>query len=409
MTFKPSIKEARWDHRREEELLRKWEEEELYVFNPSSGKPIFSIDTPPPYPSGPWHVGAAAHYAQIDMVARYFRMKGYEVLFAFGVDRNGLPVEVQAEREYGVKAHEVGRERFLELCSQFLDKVERDLIQIAWRLGLSCDLKNYYRTDSPEFRALTQATFIELWRKGLIYQDDRPTNWCPSCRTTIADAEIEYEERETELVYIRFKVKETGAPLIIATTRPELLCTCAAVVYNPSDERYVHLEGLTAVVPIYGQEVPIMPHSYAKPEFGTGLVMVCSFGDYSDIRLFRELGLKAKIAINPDGKMNDVAGPYAGLSVEEARHRIVEDLEKQGLIEKRERIVHRTPICWRSKDSIEFIAMPEYYLKQVEFKQRLLEVIDEMEFHPPEHKQLLVNWVKSVTTDWLISRRRFYG
>ncbi|RLF12050.1 MAG: valine--tRNA ligase [Thermoprotei archaeon] len=408
-SFKPRIREARWDSSEEEELLKKWEEEDLYRFNPDSGKPIFSIDTPPPYPSGAWHVGAAAHYAQIDMVARYFRMKGYEVLFAFGVDRNGLPIEVQVEKEYGVKAHDVGREKFLKLCSEFLDKVEKDLVWIAWRLGLSCNLKNYYRTDSPEFRALTQATFIELWRKGLIYQDDRPTNWCPSCRTTIADAEIEYDELETELVYIKFKIKETGEDVLIATTRPELLCTCAAVIFNPVDERYTRLEGLTAIVPIHGQEVPILPHSYAKPEFGTGLVMVCSFGDYSDIRLFRELGLKAKIAIDADGKMNAHAGPYAGLTVSEARRKVVEDLEKQGLLVKRERIIHRTPVCWRSKDPIEFIAMPEYYLKQLDFKEELLQIVEQMKFHPPEHKQLLINWIQSINADWPISRRRFYG
>jgi valyl-tRNA synthetase len=409
MAFKPRIKETRWDHRREEELLKKWEEEGLYTFNPSSGRPIFSIDTPPPYPSGPWHVGAAAHYAQIDMMARYHRMKGYEVLFPFGVDRNGLPVEVQAEREYGIKAHEVGRERFLELCAQFLDRVERSLIHVAWRLGLSCDLKNYYRTDSPEFRALTQATFIELWRRGLIYEASRPTSWCPGCKTSIADAEVEYEELSTELVYIKFKLKETGAPLLIATTRPELLCTCAAVIYNPSDERYIHLGGLKAVVPIYGQEVPIIAHSYAKPEFGTGLVMVCSFGDYSDVRLFRELRLEPKIAIDVDGRMNSLAGPYAGLSVEEARRRIVKDLEEEGLVERRERIIHRTPVCWRSKDPIEFIATPEFYLKQVEFIPRLLQVMEQVVFYPPEHKQLLVDWIASITTDWPISRRRFYG
>ncbi len=407
--YRPKIEEARWDISEEERLLELWEHEDLYRFNPSSGKPIFSIDTPPPYPSGPWHVGAAAHYAQIDMIARYFRMKGYEVLFAFGVDRNGLPIEVQVEKEYGVKAHEVGRDRFLELCASFLDRIEKELVFIAKRLGMSCDLKNYYRTDSPEYRALTQATFIELWRRGLIYEDVRPTNWCPSCRTTIADAEIEYEERETELVYIKFKVKESGEDIVIATTRPELLCSCACVIFNPSDERYLTLEGKTAIVPIYGFEVPIKTHSYAKPEFGTGLVMVCSYGDYSDIRLFRELGLKPKVAIDADGRMNAYAGPYAGLTVNEARRKIVEDLDKMGLLVKRERIKHRTPVCWRSKDPIEFIAMPEFYLKQLEFREELLRLIDQISFHPPELKQLLINWINSITSDWPISRRRFYG
>lgn len=406
--FKPKIVEKRWDVRREEELLKLWEAEGIYKFNRDSGKPIFSIDTPPPYASGKWHVGGATHYAQIDMVARYYRMKGREVLFPFGIDRNGLPVEVEVEKAYGVSGHRMPREEFLKLCREHLDRVEAEIIAIARRLGLSCDFENVYRTDSPEYRALTQATFLRLWREGLVYEAERPTNWCPSCGTSIADAEIEYKEVETDLCYIKFGL-EGGGEVVIATTRPELLCTCAAVIYNPADERYQWLEGMRAIVPIFGQSVPIMPNPAAKPEFGTGLVMLCSFGDYTDIRLFHELGLKAKIAINERGEMNELAGPYAGMKVEEARAKIIEDLEKAGLLIKRERIRHKIPVCWRSKDPIEFVAMREYYLKQLDFLDELREVAGQMEFHPPESRQLLINWINSLTADWPISRRRFYG
>lgn len=407
--FKPRIREKRWSIRREEELLEEWESMNMYEFNPDSGKEIIAIDTPPPYASGRWHVGGAAHYAQIDMVARYFRMKGYEVLFPFGVDRNGLPVEVQVEKKYGVRAWEVGREKFERLCREFLDEVEDELIRIARRLGLSCDLKDIYRTDSPEYRSLTQATFIELWHKGLIYEAEYPVNWCPVCRTTIADAEVEYAERETNLVYMKFKVKETGETIVVASTRPELLCSCAAVLFNPRDERYIHLEGLTAVTPIYQREVPIIAHPAAKPEFGSGLVMVCSYGDQSDIRLFRELKLKPTIAIDPDGRMNFNAGPYEGLLVEEARAKITEDLKSRGLVEKIEPIRHRTPVCWRSKNPIEFIYVKEFYLKQLNFLDDLRKIIDKIEFYPIEHKQKLIDWIDSISMDWPISRRRFYG
>ncbi len=409
LEFSPRIEKKRWDIKKEVELLKRWEEEGLYRFNRDSGRPIFSIDTPPPYASGAWHVGAAAHYVQMDMIARYYRMKGYEVLFPFGVDRNGLPVEVQVEKTYGIVAHEVPRRKFLELCKEFLDKVEEELVYIAWRLGLSADLRNRYRTDSPEYRALTQATFIELWKRGLIYEAERPVIWCPRCRTCLAESEVEYEERETELVYIKFKVKENGRDIVIATTRPELLCTCAAVIYNPEDSRYRHLEGKHAIVPIFGHEVPILPHPSAKPEFGTGLVMVCSFGDQSDVRLFRELRLKAKIAINPDGKMNEIAGPYCGMTVSEARRRIVEDLKAKGLLVKSERIRHRVPVCWRSKDPIEFVAMKEFFLKQLAFREELLKIIDEIKFYPPESKRMLIDWIQSISDDWPISRRRYYG
>ncbi|MEM3027403.1 MAG: valine--tRNA ligase [Candidatus Bathyarchaeia archaeon] len=407
--FKPKVEATRWSREQEERLLDLWEKTCIYAFDESSEKPIFSIDTPPPYPSGKWGVAQAAHYAQIDMVARSFRMRGYEVLFPFGIDRNGLPVEVQVEREHGIRIQETSRETFLALCRAFIDKVEADLLRVARALGLSCDLKGYYQTDSPEYRRVTQASFLELWKRNLVYEDQRPTNWCPVCGTAIADAEIEYKELETILVYIKFSVKETGKEILIATTRPELLCSCAVVIFNPKDERYQALEGLTAIVPIYGKEVPIIAHPYAKPEFGTGLVMICSFGDYSDVRLFRELNLHPLVAIGIDGRMLEPAGPYAGLTIEEARRQIIEDLRRRGLIVKEERILHRTPVCWRSKNPIEFVVVREYYLKQLEFLPDLRRLIDTMAFYPPEHKQILINWIDSISTDWPITRRRYYG
>ncbi len=407
--FKPKIKASRWSIDREEEQIKLWEKENTYKFDKTSKKPLFSIDTPPPTMSGPWHVAGAAHYAQIDMVARYFRMKGKEVLFPIGMDRNGLPVEVQVERESKIYAHETPREEFIKICREFLDRVEARVLRIVHRMGMSCDVSNYYQTDSPKYRSITQATFIEMWKKGLVYEDNRPTNWCPSCRTTIADAEIDYEEIETSLNYLKFKVKETNETIIIATTRPELLCTCAAVLFNPHDSRYQHLKGKTAVVPIFNREAPVLAHSSAKPEFGTGLMMACSYGDYSDLRLFRELNLKGVIAIDQTGRMNSVAGPYDGLLVKEARRRITQDLQKRGLIIKQEKTVHRTPVCWRSQDPIEFIVMPEYYLKQLEFLDEIRLIVQKMRFYPKELKQILNNWIDSITMDWPISRRRFYG
>jgi len=407
--FKPKIKASRWSIDREEEQIELWEKENTYRFDKTSKKPLFSIDTPPPTLSGPWHVAGAAHYAQIDMVARYFRMKGNEVLFPIGMDRNGLPVEVQVERESKIYAYETPREEFIKICRKFLDRVEARILRIVRRMGMSCDVSNYYQTDSPKYRSITQATFIEMWKKGLVYEDNRPSNWCPSCRTTIADAEIDYEEIETSLNYLKFKVKETNEAIIIATTRPELLCTCAAVLFNPSDSRYQRLESKTAIVPIFNQEVPIMAHGSAKPEFGTGLMMACSYGDYSDLRLFRELNLKGVIAIDQTGRMNSAAGSYEGLPVEEARRRITQDLQDRDLIIKQEKIVHRTPICWRSEDPIEFIVMPEYYLKQLEFLDEIRLIAQKMRFYPKELKQILDNWIDSITMDWPISRRRFYG
>lgn len=402
--------EKQWDAKLEEELLELWRNEKIYRLNPRSRRPIFVIDTPPPYPSGrPWHIGAAAHYSQIDMIARTARMMGYEVYFPIGIDRNGLPVEIYTERVRGISIRDVPREKFLELCRETLDQLEAEMIELMKRMGLSGDFDNYYRTDSEEYRALTQATFIELWNRGLIYSATRPNNYCWECRTTIADAEIEYEERPAELVYIKFRVEEDGSDLIIATTRPELLVSCQAVIVNPDDERYKHLHWKHAIVPIYGRRVEIIPHPAARPEFGTGAVMICSYGDYTDVLLFRELGLKEIVAINQDGRMTEAAGKYAGMRIEEAREAIIRDLEEMGLVVKRERIMHRTPVCERSKTPIEIIPMEDYYLKQLEFAEALKEKSAAMKFHPERHRRLLIDWIDSLRIDWPISRRRYYG
>ncbi|MHA1410129.1 MAG: valine--tRNA ligase [Candidatus Odinarchaeia archaeon] len=410
--MKPKLTEKRWTPEIEKEIIDYWIKNKTYRFNKNTDKKIFSIDTPPPYASGRWHLGGAIHYSQIDMIARIKRMTGYEVLFPLGIDRNGLPIEVQAEKEFNIKMRETPRQKFIELCKSLLDKYDSQIIEISKRLGLSSNSlidDSLYRTDSPEYRRITQATFIELWKKGLIYTDNRANNYCPVCGTTIADAEIEYKEMDTKLNYLKFKVKETDDELIIATTRPELLPAIAAILVNPQDDRYINLHGKTAITPLFNIEVPIIPHPAAEIEFGTGAVMTCSYGDYTDVRLFRELKLEPTIAITPEGKMSEAAGKYEGLSVKEAREKIIEDLNKEGLIVKTEVIKHRTPICWRSKNPIEFIPMPEYYLKQIQFKEKLLEIAEKINWHPPYYKQILIDWINAVSMDWPISRRRYYG
>jgi valyl-tRNA synthetase len=406
------LKEKRWKPEIEQEILELWTEEELYAFKKDTTRPVFSVDTPPPYLSGPWHIGNSIHYAQIDMIARTKRMEGFEVIFPMGLDRNGLPIEVQVEQAYDISMHDIPRQEFLERCAEFLDRYEKLIVAIARRTGVSCNSFKHdemYRTDSPDYRAVTQRTFIELYKKGLIYIDDRPNNWCHECGTTIADAEVEYKDLETTLATLKFTIEETGEELPITTTRPELLSACAAVLVNPKDERYQHIHKQTAITPLYEKRVPIIPHHEARIEFGTGVVMVCSYGDYTDVRLFRELQLQPINALGPDGKLTKVTGPYQGMTINEARKTILKDLQKKSLIIKQEKTTHRTPTCWRSRNPIEFIAMPEYYLKQIQYLEDLRKIIDEITFFPSHSKQILVNWINSVTQDWPISRRRFYG
>lgn len=416
LTFKPKIKEKTWNPRIESALFEKWQNEQIFKFDEKSKKPLFSIDTPPPYVNTPVHIGQAYTYTWMDMFARFRRMAGFNVLFPMGLDKNGLPVEVQTEKTFNISMHETPREEFIEKCEQVLKESGDISLDTFKKLGLSCNawkvehkIGGRYETDDPEYRRLTQETFIELWKKGLIYEDEKTTNYCPVCQTTISDAEVDYEEEKTTLNYIRFRVKETGEDIIIATTRPELLCSCRIVIFNPEDGRHQHLKGRHAVVPIYDHEVKIHPHPYAKPEFGSGLVMVCSFGDYSDVRLLRELNIDPVYAINKRGRMNENSGRYKGLLVQEAREGIIGDLKAQGLLVKKEEIDQRRPVCWRSKNPIEFVPMKEFYLKQVEFRDDILKMADQMRFFAPESRQILTDWINSVNIDWVISRRRYYG
>lgn len=401
------VRMENWSASKEEEILRFWEGQELFKLE--GGEEIFSIDTPPPYPSGVFHIAQTIHYLQIDMIARAMRMMGKEVLFPIGIDRNGLPVESYVERKTGKNIRNVSREEFLQICSRELDEMEKKILEALKRGGLSCDFQHLYRTDSPEYRKLTQQIFLDLLRRGLIYEDYRPVNYCPVCRTTIADSEVEYYKRRVKLYYIKFKVDGEDEEVTIATTRPELLSSCLFVIFNPKDKRYKGLERKRLVVPIFSRKVPVFKHTAAKPEFGTGLVMICSYGDSTDVRLVKEFGVKSIISIDEDAKMNENAGPYRGLNVEEARAKIVEDLKKLGAIEREEEIEQDVPCCWRSKNPIEFIELREFYLKQLDFLPKLKQMIREVKFYPKDARKILLSWIDSLSSDWPISRRRYYG
>jgi valyl-tRNA synthetase len=407
--MEPKIQTKAWNHEIESAILKKWEDEGTYRFVINE-KPAFVIDTPPPYPSGkPWHIGAAAHYAQIDMIARTARMSGKNVLFPIGIDRNGLPVEIYTEKKYKVRMRQMDRQKFLDLCRGALDDLEAEMLAIMKSMGLSGDFAHYYRTDSDEYRALTQATFIELWKRGLVYLANRPNNYCPDCGTTIADAEMIHDDLPTKLVHMKFKVAGGNDQIIIASTRPELLCACQAVIVNPEDERYLDYQNKTVVLPLYNREVPVKTHHSARPEFGSGAVMVCSYGDQNDVAVFRELGLKEIVALNENGITTEAAGQYAGLRVNQARTKVIEDLKAAGYVEKEENIMHRTPLCERSKTPIEIIPLHDYYVKQLDYVPQLRELAMKLQFHPEMHRQILLNWLDSVAIDWPVSRRRFYG
>ena len=418
--FKPKLKEKRWNKAAEQKIFDEWQRKKLYVFKKRDRRPLYAIDTPPPYVNTPIHIGHAYTYTIMDVIARFKRMRGFNVLFPLGLDKNGLPIEVQAEKKFGISMQETPREIFIKKCKQLIEKSGKESIDSFQRLGMSFnswkkqyDIGGQYDTDDKEYRRMTQETFINLWKKGLVYEDVKPTNYCPECGTTISDAEVEYKEEQATLYYIKFYVRESaramGEYVTIATTRPELLCACKLILYNPEDVRYLHLEGRTAVVPIYGNEVTIMPHPYAKPDFGTGLVMICSFGDYSDVRILREMDIGPTYAINAKGRMTKAAGRYKGMTVKDARDAIVKSLKAKELIEKQKSVTQRQPVCWRSKNPVEFVPMNELYLKQLEVKENMLNIANSMKFFAPDSRQILIDWINSINIDWVLSRRRYYG
>ena len=410
------LSEKNWSKEIEKEIYTEWKDTNRYKFNKNSNKKVYSIDTPPPYINTPIHIGQATTYVFMDMFARYNRMNGKEVLFPLGLDRNGLPIEMAAEKRYGIKLTTTDRKVFIEKCKQMLEECSLESVDSFLKLGIGFnswtkgnEIGEVYETDSADYRSLTQDTFIDLWNKGLIYEDDRTNNWCPGCQTTIADSEIDYAELPAFFNDIKFKIKETGEDIIIGTTRPELICTCEMICYNPLDDRYKHLEGKNAITPLFNKVVPIKADYVAQMDKGTGLMMMCSFGDVTDIRFFRDNGLKATIAINKDGTMNEYAKQFNGLPAKEAQKAIVMELIKQNLVVKQTKIKHRTPICERSKDPIEFIGMKEFYLKQLDYKNEMLKIAEKPNFYSEDSRKILIEWINSVSIDWPISRRRYYA
>jgi len=405
-----------WSLEIEKGIVQKWKNSKIFKFDAKTKKKIYSVDTPPPYINAPIHIGHATTYCYMDFFARYRRMKGFEVLFPLGLDRNGLPIEIGAEKKFNVSPFVVGRAKFLEYCKKLLEETSLASTDTFSKLGISfnsyeknAELGSIYFTDDDDYRKLTQSTFIDMFKKGLIYEDTRINNWDSKLRTTVADSEIEYVDKESLFNFVSWRVKETGEEIVVGTTRPELICTCGMVIFNPDDKRYKHLNGKTAISPIFEKEIKIKSHPLAQIGKGTGLVMMCSAGDLSDIQFFREMGLKPVIAINQDGKMNANSGILEGFKVKEAREKIIEKLREKNFIVKQEKILHRTPISERSKIEIEFIEMPEYYVKQLDVRKKLKKLYSKINFFPKTSKKILDDWVDSISIDWPVSRRRFYA
>jgi valyl-tRNA synthetase len=412
----PRLNDKRWSidlekRIQEEHYANEAAYSERYGFNPDSGKEIFVIDTPPPYPSGTWHIGAVAQYSMIDVIARSQRLLGKEVKFPWGVDRNGINVEFTVERNTGKKMKTYDRAEFLKLCEETIEEYTQSMRNTARRVGLSMDFANEYLTDSPNYRMVTQTIFTELFKRGDIVEDLRPNIYDPVEGTTIADAEVERLQRRTKLVDVKW-LTEDGEELIISTTRPELICACGIVVVHPDDTRYKHLIGKKAMlpIPVDGREisVEIATHPSVKSDFGSGILMVCSFGDQNDVAVFRELGLTPFQAIDLEGCMTSIAGPFATMKVAEARKAVIEYLESEDRIHQIIEKEQEVPVSERGKNPVEIILLKEWYVRQTHMQDRIGELAEDIEFHPPRNKQFLLDWMENISIDWPISRRRWY-
>jgi len=411
----PKISAKRWSVDLEKEIQESHYDEdtyrERYQFNPDSEKEIFVIDTPPPYPSGTWHIGAVAQYSMIDVIARSQRLLGKEVRFPWGVDRNGINIEFTVEKKTGRKMRTYGRGEFLELCEQTIEEYTQAMRRTAKRVGLSCDYDNEYLTDSPDYRAVSQSIFVDLFKSGDIVEDLRPNIYDPVEGTTIADAEVQRIQRRTNLCHVIWET-EDGEKITISTTRPEMICACGVIMVHPNDSRYSHLIGKRTMLPlsVTGREesVEILAHPSVKMDFGSGILMVCSYGDQNDVAIFRELGLRPFVAINLDGEMTELSGPLSGMSVSDARIQATEILKDSGCLESLEEREQEIPVSERGGNPIEIILLKEWYVRQTHVLDRLVELSQSSRFIPERNRQFLHDWVEGVSIDWPISRRRWY-
>lgn len=392
----------------EEKWRKYWEKEKIYKFDSKSKKEIYSIDTPPPYASaGHLHVGHALHYTQFEIIARIMRMLGKNVYFAPGYDDNGLPTEKYVEETLGINKSKTDRTEFRKICLNESKKVEEIYTNsVLKKLGHSYDWDLLYQTISPEAQRVAQTSFVKLIKKKECYRAKEPTIWCPYHETALAQAEVEDLKRTTKLNYIEFGDKER---ILIATTRPEFLASCVGIFVNPEDKRYKKLIGNEIEVPLFNYKVRVMTDDSVDKDFGTGILMVCTFGDNADIEKWKKYKLDLKICVNEKGYLNENAGKYFGLDLKLGRERILEDLKKQGRLKKQEDLEQTVGSCWRCNTPVEYIVKDQWFISTLKHKKKLLEMANKIKWHPEFMKIRYDDWVKNLAWDWVISRQRYYG
>ncbi len=398
----------RYDAAEAEERWQKyWEKEGTYAFDPDSDKPIYSVDTPPPTVSGEMHLGHAFSYTQTDIIVRFKRMKGFNVFYPFGTDDNGLATERLIEKTKKVKASKMDRQEFIDLCLETLETIRPEFVQDWKSLGISCDWNVFYSTINDHSRKISQQSFLDLVKKDRVYRKEAPVIWDTQMQTALSQVELEDQEQDSYFNDITFK--DGGKDIIIATTRPELLCSCVAVFVHPDDEKHKKLVGKELEVPVYHHKVKVIADKRVDPEKGTGIVMCCTFGDQTDIEWYKAYDLPLRVGITKDGKMTDLAEKYAGMPIKEARKAIIEDMKKSGELVNQKKIKHIVNVGERSGVEIEILESPQWFVRYLDLRDTFLKSGKKLKWYPDHMRSRYDNWVNGLQWDWCISRQRYFG
>ncbi len=427
----------------------RWDAEGTYRFDGSRTRAeVYSIDTPPPTVSGSLHVGHVFSYTHTDAIARYQRMCGRDVFYPMGWDDNGLPTERRVQNYFGVRcdpslgydpdfeppekppkqALAISRRNFVELCDRLVAEDEQKFEELWRHLGLSVDWSLTYTTVGEAAQRVSQRMFLRNLARGEAYQAEAPTLWDVDFRTAVAQAELEDRELPGAYHKVAFARPEGQAPIEIETTRPELLPACVALVAHPDDERYAPMFGTTVRTPLFGVEVPVVAHELADPEKGSGIAMICTFGDLTDVIWWRELQLPTRSILGWDGRIQatppaelaetkaqlDAWEELSGKTVKQAQKRIVEMLRESGdLVGEPREITHAVKFYEKGDRPLEIVTTRQWYLRNggrdADVRARLLERGAELDWHPDYMRARYVSWVEGLNGDWLVSRQRFFG
>lgn len=398
--YDPNRAEPKWQEQ--------WQEMDVYEYE-GGHETGYLIDTPPPYPTGNFHIGNALGWCYMDFTARYKRLQGFDVDFPQGWDCHGLPTEVKVEEKHDIHRTDVPRDEFRELCIEHTEEQIKAMKQTMRTLGFSQDWSREFRTMDPEYWGETQRSVVRMADSGYLYQDQYPVNWCPRCETAIADAEVETEENvQGTLYYIDFPgADDETDPIEIATTRPELLPACVGIAVSSDDERFAGRVGDQFEVPLFGQEVELISDEEVDADFGTGAVMICTFGDKQDVDWWAEYDLDLRTVLNDNGRLNEKAGEYAGISAGEAKDEIAADLDEEGFLTDSEPTAQNIGRCWRCDTPIEILSKEQWFVEIRE--DEILSTAKEVDWIPEFMYDRLRDWTESMEWDWVISRQRVFA